>query len=1109
MEYGSFYGGRRGASFIIKKSFESISDMTASFAQGNFYRDVGYQDYVLINSPNKNNPDNGKIFRRGINFNDTTNIQYYRYNSQNDSFIKSQTACHGAEYIGTIAGPPGPAPTMQIVKYNSMDSHYGVDNDGEEVDVSTYAKHGTLTVQNNDLLPGKNGSSYNDKIYWRSVTLRDSSGDAQVLVGFKIPYPVIEFTATTEYGKNEVNVTRVHDDEDDGTHPFYEKWNIKVPQNAKGDALKNLRVVIPIGANASTTTNSEVQELRRTSIYNPENKTALYYTSDSALDIVNRYQILVYDEIDYSSTAAGTTKTYYLGDYNQISGITITQDGTITIEQTHDSFTASKLIKWISNITYDTTAGQIVVTYNNGATPTRLPFQDIDDIQLTNEGSLQVKYRGDQDYTTIKDEYDEDIFIRWVDGIELSSDGVLTVTYNTVGADGVQDTQVININPIQWINDIELTDDGFLNVTYNTVNENHESIIETINQNFPVKWVNSMSLDTSFEDWDDASNDTGLLSVTYNTGDQEELGKIVWPHTIQMSPEGNITTIYSNKEREIINDGYPIKHIDLTSLSPDGFLTFTYNTLAWNSQTEEYETETETVNELYPIKYIEDINFSNDGEIQVVYNTYERNDDGSLSDIHESQIINEFDSQAAQQNPDYQDRRIKWVKSIQMDQLGELTYTDNTNTDYLISNEIFFPTSFSFNPSDGFFYTTYLGGSEPFILNEREEGDILGNPIPVRWVTGVALSQDGNVTLSYNFGEDDVLNEKITWIEDINMTDDGQLTFYYNDFITDENNQQSRRQFVPTQKIKWVDEVSLDQQQAKLAIRYNTDAANEQHVLANNFKWVDQLSFNNGLFTLKLSNQDTNLINTQLTWPTNITVTDSGAFDVTWNDIDTSTGQARHTVQSNQVKWIKDVTYDESAGLNYTFNTDIAGSDPHHLADAFNYIKDTKIAGDHHLLLLYSDQSKAAELTNQRTIDNQIWADLGSVYEYAGILVGLTIDTASGADVMQLQNSQSAIQYLNEVFPNGLTGDVAGKIVTIGSVNSVQKFYAFNYGHSLADGTISDKKWFLLGSLSQNTAMCVGRANSDGTPYSQVTDSEISALTTGGIWFMTEEWGDD
>jgi hypothetical protein len=115
--------------------------------------------------------------------------------------------------------------------------------------------------------------------------------------------------------------------------------------------------VIPIGANASTTANSEVPELRRTSIYNPENKTALYYTSDNALDIVNRYQILVYDEIDYSRTAAGTTKTYYLGDYNQISGITITQDGTITIEQTHDSFTASKLIKWISNITYDTTAG--------------------------------------------------------------------------------------------------------------------------------------------------------------------------------------------------------------------------------------------------------------------------------------------------------------------------------------------------------------------------------------------------------------------------------------------------------------------------------------------------------------------------------------------------------------------------------------------------------------------------------------------------------------------------------------------------------------------------------------------------------------------------------
>ena len=54
MEYNSFYGGRRGASFIIVKEYESIAAMIECFQQGGAYRTVNYDEYVLINTVNLN-----------------------------------------------------------------------------------------------------------------------------------------------------------------------------------------------------------------------------------------------------------------------------------------------------------------------------------------------------------------------------------------------------------------------------------------------------------------------------------------------------------------------------------------------------------------------------------------------------------------------------------------------------------------------------------------------------------------------------------------------------------------------------------------------------------------------------------------------------------------------------------------------------------------------------------------------------------------------------------------------------------------------------------------------------------------------------------------------
>jgi hypothetical protein len=65
----SFYGGRRGASFIIVKNYLDVLSMVTDFSRGNDFTEVKFDEYVIINNPNKNHPDNGKIFRRGYDYN--------------------------------------------------------------------------------------------------------------------------------------------------------------------------------------------------------------------------------------------------------------------------------------------------------------------------------------------------------------------------------------------------------------------------------------------------------------------------------------------------------------------------------------------------------------------------------------------------------------------------------------------------------------------------------------------------------------------------------------------------------------------------------------------------------------------------------------------------------------------------------------------------------------------------------------------------------------------------------------------------------------------------------------------------------------------------------
>lgn len=204
MEYNSFYGGRRGASFVIIKSYKTVAEMIAAFKQGGAYTVVNYDDYVLIDTENKNNPDNGKLYRRGYNYNNSMG---------------------GAIYEGQIVGPAGLAPHTQMDTVTNIEQI--ASREGYEYRRGT----GDYKLDDNSIVPGKyveSGSGtvrYNDKITWAYCSVKDiNSHESTAYIGFTFPYTVIDFTLTTNDNSG-INISRT----DDYSHPFYERWNINLP----------------------------------------------------------------------------------------------------------------------------------------------------------------------------------------------------------------------------------------------------------------------------------------------------------------------------------------------------------------------------------------------------------------------------------------------------------------------------------------------------------------------------------------------------------------------------------------------------------------------------------------------------------------------------------------------------------------------------------------------------------------------------------------------------------------------------------------------------------------------------------------------------------------
>lgn len=335
MEYNSFYGGRQGASFVIQEKYKSIKApdvtnkvwnkiiredlglakdanisneqreswnkqycMVSAFQQGNGYKTVNYDEYVIIDTVNKNDPDNGKVYRRGYDY--TNNMG-------------------GALYVGQIVGPAGLAPHTEIKTIEEI-------RNIQETDEFEYRRgEGEYSVTNASLVAGMDSNgNFNDTIEWVYCSVRDAnSSDSTAHIGFRFPYTVIEFTAesASAYTPSGAELaSRI----DNKSHPFYEKWQLQVPKGIKGDALRNLKIVEKNG------------------------KT-----------------YLVYESVNYDSSATGTVTSHDVGEINYIKDVTFNQNtGTITVDYSAATDTSFQL-KYPSTIVLDSSSQRLKVTYTD------------------------------------------------------------------------------------------------------------------------------------------------------------------------------------------------------------------------------------------------------------------------------------------------------------------------------------------------------------------------------------------------------------------------------------------------------------------------------------------------------------------------------------------------------------------------------------------------------------------------------------------------------------------------------------------------------------------------------------------------------------------------
>lgn len=486
----SFYGGKQGVSFIIKSRFTSINEMVKNFKTGNEFTDVWYGEYCIIDTPNKNDKDNGKIYRRGM-------------------LSSINAVLGGAEYIGQIVGPSSGTPFFKFGSLKGVLEHsneifepskgdirvyptkidengdvsevnYIQDENGSWTDNNKPIVFSSYTAKRDDLVAGMtkttDGSTvtrkYNDDVKWSWCNIRkaNTNSESWFYLGFQIPYLVTEFQAKTisPYNENgkanfENNTTLYHttieqkEADDKKDHPFYSLWELGIPKGIKGDSLGNLRVITPTAdddPDIYTWDQFEVNDDSGFTTLKVQNGSTVApgYSNmykENAKDRENKYYnrqivVYVYNIYDKDKVPKKNSGSYYVyvGDFNTITEITLSQDGTLRVYYSHDGERVEEngeikfvkeqtdKLKWITGIDIDTELGTITVSWNTGDTQElKAKLEIIKSAFINTEGKLTFGFNTGKTIVTKdsskpvqSDGTEPDFILRTLENISLGSE---------------------------------------------------------------------------------------------------------------------------------------------------------------------------------------------------------------------------------------------------------------------------------------------------------------------------------------------------------------------------------------------------------------------------------------------------------------------------------------------------------------------------------------------------------------------------------------------------------------------------------------------------------------------------------------------------------------
>lgn len=444
--------------------------MVQCFAKGaQSSSEVNYGEYVLIDTIYNNHdlmdPDNGKVFRRGMS-------------------LESELA--GAEYIGQIVGPQGETPQVEMGQYSTI---------AGRPNASTGAYNMTSGV-----VPGRRADgTFNDEINYAYVTLYDDYNNVQgCLIGFQFPYLVEEFYTVlrSPYDDNGVPlpdteniITRV----DDRTHPYYERWQLSIPRGIQGDDLSQLKIY-PTRVRAGVSYWNDASFSgdpagQFTQVYDVRTVTDDYITVSLGNRVVyvkpeDGWGLRIkYTITSYKEQEAGISQEIDIGKYDVVSGLNLSEEGILTIFYTNSEDEISDtVIKWIE--------------------------PDKGGFIFTDDGSIEINYN-----TGYKETFED--LLTWIKKVTLSPIGDFDILYNNneISASGGNSDHW----HLQWVNDVTIDQYGNVDFIYNDgeIAKHYNGLIKTIK---------NVYIDTDGTAGIEGFGDQ-KVHIEYNTRDTSTIGR--------------------------------------------------------------------------------------------------------------------------------------------------------------------------------------------------------------------------------------------------------------------------------------------------------------------------------------------------------------------------------------------------------------------------------------------------------------------------------------------------------------------------------------------------------------------------------------------------------